>query len=260
MLEKFECGDVGHGLPRALDGTSDTEVASALDIARQLTRRDLQQTLLTLAVEKAVKLDDETLSSLRSLESLWAVVFSRSNEMTFQTLPNKFQQMSPRFLARAIKTFSNFPGDGRFPDDKKAVLVAILACRSEWLASQIRVLERPFSWKMPAAEFPDFPQVETFLRSSEATIITEGMFSSEDEPRVTKKLCSMWGPIYQMNASFKLEDMGRGWSGAVTIIKTREWYDQRQTELRYMQKELKDLRAAIAETLVSILHRRRLAS
>lgn len=117
------------------------------------------------------------------------------------------------------------------------------------------MLEKPFSWEMPAAEFPGFPEVEIFLRSSEEMMTTEGMLLSEDERRaqLTNTLYAMNN--IQIKSSFRMNRDGTGEElrSRLQIIKTRSWYDESQAELPQMRKELKDLRTTISETMVNVV-------
>ncbi|KAE9274181.1 hypothetical protein PF008_g29663, partial [Phytophthora fragariae] len=206
-----------------------------------------------------VGLEDDKFDLSVPLEELWSQALSHSNDSIIYTLSRKFQQKSPRLLDRAIKLFLRYLEGDDISDDKKALFVVIISGRIEWLKKQIRVLEKPFSWAMSVAEFPESDQIEMFLRGPEATLNTTGIVSFKDVRAASSFAAKYIGFIErerQINASFDMEASGSKSDAFVKITKTRVWYDKNQENLPLFKRELDDLMNATVETFVKILSKR----
>ncbi|KAJ8527441.1 hypothetical protein ON010_g14822 [Phytophthora cinnamomi] len=254
LVRQFTWAGIGKALLDALDNKNKSEaIVHTLAVARAFNPGEAQQALSALAVEQAVGITDDDLISRGPLKELCSLVFSNCSDPIIHNLSRKFEQMNPRLLNPVIEIFSDYLEDIAFPEDKKALFVSIISGRIEWLKKQIRVLEMPFSWAMPVAEFPESADVEKFLRSPIEAITTIGIMRFEG-----------WGANHlalkyrylQMNASFDMEDHGRGTDSFVKITKTRAWYDENKENLPYLKKDLADLMNATVETLVKIISKR----
>jgi hypothetical protein len=203
LLQKFEWRDVGQALLGALKGNNETYTLEvALEIASELPR-EAQQAMLAFTA----KLSDKALSSTKKLEKLWAIVLRNGDDAALQALSTKFMEMSPRLLQQAAKTLVQHLKDASVAEDRKAGLVSIVACRKDWLKSQIRVLEKPFSWEMPVAEFPDNGSVQAFLLGPEEKTTTEGMVNFQglsDASAYSFTYTARWRTV-QVGSSFELK-------------------------------------------------------
>ncbi|KAE8982558.1 hypothetical protein PR002_g23497 [Phytophthora rubi] len=260
LVRKFTWAEVGETLLGALNRTDTSHaVDTPLAVARAVGQREPQQALVALAVKLAVGLEDDKFDLSVPLEELWSQALSHSNDSIIYTLSRKFQQKSPRLLDRAIKLFLRYLEGDDISDDKKALFVAIISGRIEWLKKQIRVLEKPFSWAMPVAEFPESDQIEMFLRGPEATLNTTGIVSFENA-RVADQYASKYTGFgaheRKISASFDMEASGSNSDAFVKITKTRVWYDKNQEDLPELKRELDKLMNATVETLVKIISKR----
>lgn len=258
LVQKFSWADVGKSILDAL--TSNSENPNAVDdvlaVVNAFDREEPQRDLLALAVKGAVGLKDGRLVSLIPLRELWELILSRGNDAMLYTLSCKFQQMSPRLLNPVIKILSRYLEVGSFPDDKKALFVAIISGRVEWLKDQIRVLEKPFSWTMPVAEFRKSVEIEKFLRGPEETMTTTGIInfgSSWSAQMFCSKHAGYRARATQINASFGMSGGGGERDPFVEITKTRAWYDENQENLPRLKEELGELTKTTVETLLKLL-------
>ncbi|GMF46989.1 unnamed protein product [Phytophthora fragariaefolia] len=248
LVKKFSWTGVGSALLSALDSNNEGNmVETTLVFAKDFERGEAQQALSALAVERIVRLPDNRVSDLWQRHDLWSVVLSSGDGNTLHKLSCKLQQMSPRFLDIVTNRFSAHLQKNDLPDDMKLLFVAIIYCRIEWLQNQICVLEKPFSWSMPVAEFPDSDQVEKFLRGPEAemTIAAEPWYESVDT-------CYRSGKP-KVNSSFNMSTSMFKTVRFVTLSKTRAWYDKNQENLPSLKKEMRDLMDATVDTLVRII-------
>ncbi|KAE9032028.1 hypothetical protein PR002_g9398 [Phytophthora rubi] len=69
---------------------------TTLAVVRALERGQAQQDLLSFAVGKAESLPDDRLILSRSLEELWRLVLSDSDDGILSTLSRKFERMNPK--------------------------------------------------------------------------------------------------------------------------------------------------------------------
>ncbi|OWZ01939.1 hypothetical protein PHMEG_00026592 [Phytophthora megakarya] len=251
VLKKYHWSDIGPVVLAALtENDDDTRVKAHPEyfmdlevlIAKELSRGEAQLALVKLAVEKTEKLEDAVLSSPACLDEFWKLVVDCGEENVFVALFDRFKLIKPRLLGKTASIFSKLLNQVDLVDVKKAGMENIIDCRLKWLASQIRVLEKPFTWEMPAAEFPDNAQIETFLKSSDESMSTKGVVTFETDYGArdfASKYTYKRAPRHK-NASF---DMKASTDGTfVTISKTRGWYDEFLPGLPYLKKELQNLR------------------
>ncbi|KAE9011466.1 hypothetical protein PF006_g9904 [Phytophthora fragariae] len=135
LVRKFAWGVIGKALLEALicvDWNQDDiyVMQTTLAVVRALERGQAQQDLLSFAVGKAESLPDDRLISSRSLEELWRLVLSDSDDGILSTLSRKFERMNPRLSAPAVEIFSRYLRDNHLPEERRALLVAILSCHS----------------------------------------------------------------------------------------------------------------------------------
>ncbi|GMF39508.1 unnamed protein product [Phytophthora fragariaefolia] len=258
LLEIVDWSDVGESILSTLaDGDGHEGLYMALSVVRELEDGVPLQELLKFAVAQAVQLEDKVLCSSSSIEDLWMLALLYADESTTRILANKFKLMSPRLLSHTLRVFLH--KNITIPDSKFVVVASIVAGRIEWLRSQIHVLEKPFSWKMPAAEFPDTAEVQAFLRGPDAVRTTEGVinFDTYGAKNYANRYGADWTRNNQVNASFDMVASGKEEGAFVTISKTRDWYEKGQNQLPQLKKELKTLLDRYGTETTKVLQVRR---
>ncbi|KAF1781384.1 hypothetical protein GQ600_9591 [Phytophthora cactorum] len=168
-----------------------------------------KQALITAAMTK----EAYDLSSLDAVEILWDVCRS-GDKQTFDMVTSKIEKKDPRELGQFVET--------------------IAGKRTEWLKEEIEKLDKidkDFSWRMPYADDPEYPEVEEFLRGSEQSWTVRGVqtfngqiqeFAGLREAKEYAKRCLNEGQ----------EDP------FVTITKTRKWFEDSQVKLAQYKAEL----------------------
>ncbi|KAG2784054.1 hypothetical protein PC129_g21617 [Phytophthora cactorum] len=126
------------------------------------------------------------------------------------------------------------------------VLKTIAGKRTEWLKEEIEKLDKidkDFSWGMPYADDPEYPEVEEFLRGSEQSWTVRGVqtfngqiqeFAGLREAKEYAKRCLNEG---QYESSYTTE-AGEDNDPFVTITKTRKWFEDSQVKLAQYKAEL----------------------
>ncbi|KAJ8537432.1 hypothetical protein ON010_g13165 [Phytophthora cinnamomi] len=193
-----------------------------------------KQALLAYAVKDAVNLRHERLCSSKALGSLWNWTLRCGDESTIETLANKFKEMDPTLLSPVVDVFSQQFVDLDRSDKKFSVLASIATVRIEWLKAQVGPNDKPFTWEMPDAVFPDNARIQAFLRGPEMSMTSVGVraFSGLPDARKYANRAS------QTKASFKMEAAGRGKDAYVTITKTREWFAKQNGKSAQYKAEL----------------------
>lgn len=118
------------------------------------------------------------------------------------------------------------------------MLASIVAVRIKWLKNYLEANEKPFSWEMPKARFPENAQIQAFLRGPNATATTRGIMTFNGLPDA-RKYATKCMRATQTHASFTMEPCGRG--KEASIQKTRNWFSQYENSLLSYKDELKDL-------------------
>ncbi|OWZ05143.1 hypothetical protein PHMEG_00022822 [Phytophthora megakarya] len=196
-----------------------------------------------VALARTYKWDDigiALMSSLRSTAADTSYGFVRMGEvndtsmMITLQLADKFEQMDPSLLRPVTNVFVQELGDIDASNDKFAVLAAVAAIRIKWLQNQIQVMDKPFTWEMPNAVFPD-GHIQAFLRGPEVSMKTVGVMAFGGLPAARK----FAERTPQTHASFSMVPDGRGKDAYVTITKTRMWFNKQQSDLVQHKEELK---------------------
>lgn len=109
--------------------------------------------------------------------------------------------------------------------------------RLKWLEDKIN--QKPvFSWHMPNASFPKYPQVESFLRSEQTSMDLVKVFSGIQEAR---RFVNSYNNQVENGFSIKSEAYGVGQTAYVTITKTRHYYDQQISLFKPFEQELQNI-------------------
>jgi hypothetical protein len=258
LVRKFGWSQVGHTLVDTLESwrwwDQHYMLEATLKIATELDRGEAQRALLSVVMKRADEMRDRDLCSSKLLEDLWQVVLCGGNDDMLEKLATRFTKMSPRCLQPTMNALAKHWRDASVPDAKKLVLVSIVAYRSDWLTSQIRVLEQPFSWMMPAAEFPD-AQIETFLRGGESTMATKGVRTFHNLREARDYALKYNAGYNQGYASFTVEAGGSDDDAFVTITKTHDWFLKARETLPLWKQELTGLTNTIVDILVPVITR-----
>jgi hypothetical protein len=114
---------------------------------------------------------------------------------------------------------------------------ALCEYRQKWLENKIR--QKPeFSWHMPNASLPQYPQVESFLKSGQTTMVC-AFYGIPDARRFAKMYNNNFESGFSIN-SVPNGDTGR--NARVTITKTRDYYDKQIRSFRPFEQEMHDLK------------------
>ncbi|KUF86721.1 hypothetical protein AM587_10000428 [Phytophthora nicotianae] len=195
-----------------------------------------KEALLKAAVSDAVTLRNDCLCASKALGSLWVSTIRNGNKSVVDVLAKRLKQMDPSLLGPVIDVFLQELSDVNSSDDMFAVLASIATMRIEWLKSQIQAKDKPFSWEMPHAIFPD-PQIQVFLRGPEMSKTTVGVRTFGGLPAARK----FAERTPQTHASFSMVPAGRGQEAFATITKTRTWFNKQQNDVVTHKSELQCL-------------------
>jgi hypothetical protein len=114
---------------------------------------------------------------------------------------------------------------------------ALCEYRRNWLENQIRQ-KAEFSWHMPDALFPKYPQVESFLRSDQISMDIVGRFEDFHQARRFANALNN-----QVPNGFSIKSAPKGWEGNVyvSITKTRDYYEKQAKLCPKFIQELQDI-------------------
>ncbi|KAG6945614.1 hypothetical protein JG688_00016467 [Phytophthora aleatoria] len=237
------------------EGDGVTHLEMTLQVLDGLEGGPAQQALLNMAVELVVKPGSEDskqedtqgdLNSPNAIGILWKHVIQSSAKEPFDVMINHIMLKDPSELGQTIEVFSQYAADLGETSEKFMVLASIAAKRAKWLKREIRVLDKPFSWEMPDANFPDNKSIEDFLRGSGISMNTEGLtFCGLPDARKYAATCVR---EKQDDASFTMKPAGKGKKAFVTITKTRKWFNNCQKELVQHRAELDELQKLYKDT------------
>ncbi|ETM35989.1 hypothetical protein L914_17209 [Phytophthora nicotianae] len=250
LARKFDWSSIGQALLSSLGsktgnsrysfdafgGTSDSSMVLALQIFDGLDDGLAKEALLKAAVSDAVTLRNDCLCASKALGSLWVSTIRNGNKSVVDVLAKRLKQMDPSLLGPVIDVFLQELSDVNSSDDMFAVLASIATMRIEWLKSQIQAKDKPFSWEMPHAIFPD-PQIQVFLRGPEMSKTTVGVRTFGGLPAARK----FAERTPQTHASFSMVPAGRGQEAFATITKTRTWFSKQQNDVVTHKSELQCL-------------------
>lgn len=104
--------------------------------------------------------------------------------------------------------------------------------RLEWIAEKYRK-DSEFTWSMSQARFPEYPQVEKFLRSHELRMVLAGVFNGIQQAR---RFVSQYSGL-RNGFSTKMMESGSGRAAQVEIIKTSEYYENKKANLKKYEME-----------------------
>ncbi|KAG3067033.1 hypothetical protein PI124_g21917 [Phytophthora idaei] len=200
-----------------------------------------KQALITAAMTK----EAYDLSSLDAVEFLWDVCRS-GDKQTFDMVTSKIEKKDPHELGQFVEVFTHYMSDYGKTSEQFVVLKTIAGKRTEWLKEEIEKLDKSdkdFSWRMPYADDPEYPEVEEFLRGSEQSWTVRGVqtfngqiqeFAGLREAKEYAKRCLNEG---QYESSYTTE-AGEDNDPFVTITKTRKWFEDSQVKLAQYKAEL----------------------
>jgi hypothetical protein len=114
---------------------------------------------------------------------------------------------------------------------------ALCEYRRNWLENQIRQ-KAEFSWHMPDALFPNYPQVESFLRSDQISMDLVDVFDNLCDAR---RFADWYKYRVQNGFSIKSVLKGSDRNAYVTITKTRDYYDKQVSLFPQFEQELQEI-------------------
>ncbi|KAE9022664.1 hypothetical protein PR003_g11187 [Phytophthora rubi] len=205
--------------------------------------------LFKLVAKKSAELTSEELCSCKVVGLLLKWVVHNSTDSAVDKVTNTFKQLDPSLLRPSLleKALECFNG-GDANDDKVGLLPLLVSKRIEWLKNQIEMFDKPFSWQMPDAQFPDNAKVEEFLHSPAATMtMTKGVRKFKGFQDASN-YAAKWMREAQVNASFEMEASAIYADAVVTITKTPKWFAEGQHTLGQYKVELAQLLEYAGET------------
>ncbi|KAF4039877.1 2OG-Fe(II) oxygenase superfamily [Phytophthora infestans] len=249
LVRKYQWSDISQAMLSSLEETEDTsyrygrvvEVGDSslvfkLQILEGLEDGPAQQALMQAAVKDAVNLRTERLCACKALASLWKWVIRAADKSSFDSAVDKFKQVEPSQLRPVLEALSEHVGDINVSDEKLTALASIAAIRIKWLKSQVQGrTEKPFTWEMANAIYPDNARIQAFLRGPDKSMTTTGVRVFSGLPAARKYANN----ATQTNCSFKMEPGGRGKDAFVTITKTRTWSNKQHGDTGLYNAELK---------------------
>ncbi|ETI42025.1 hypothetical protein F443_12803 [Phytophthora nicotianae P1569] len=118
------------------------DVEMTLRVIGGLDRGPAQQNLLTLAVDKAAKLDSKELQHPGILNLLWKWTIRTDDSKIFGTVATKCSKMDSSQLGPVIEALLVYIGELAPSDGKVDILKSLMSKRIEWLKQQIEGLDR----------------------------------------------------------------------------------------------------------------------
>ncbi|KAG6975116.1 hypothetical protein JG688_00002729 [Phytophthora aleatoria] len=216
----------------------DSSMEMALQIVDGWDSGAVQDSLLKMAVEDAEALNREELCSSKAVGLLLKWTIRSSDKVVINMVANMFNEIDPSLLGPVIAKSLPLWGD----IEKVGELAAIVTKRTQWLTDQIELLDKPFSWEMPDAKFPDNPKVQEFLRGPDTTMKVTKAVQKFKSFQDANKYAAKWTREGQVNASFKMEASSTNANAVVTLTKTRTWFVECQRKLQAYTKELNQLK------------------
>ncbi|KAJ8542678.1 hypothetical protein ON010_g12132 [Phytophthora cinnamomi] len=268
VVKEFDWNDIGAAMLDILghvtheyqeEDFGESELELTLQVIDGLDDGAALQALLKMAVALAIKddtTDPESRDELVDLNTskvtgiLWKHAISSTDCGPFEALINHFLQKDPSVMGPMIEVFSQYVDDLDEVDGKFTGLASIATRRAKWLKSEIRRLDKPFSWEMVDARFPGNPKIEAFLRGPDTSmkIVRAKPFTGLPEARKYAADCVRG---MQDGASFTMKPAGKGKQAYVTISKTKKWYNDCQKKVREYQAERTKLKELYKEGKVA---------
>ncbi|KAE8990543.1 hypothetical protein PR002_g21123 [Phytophthora rubi] len=252
MLRSLSWNDVGQACLESFGQLGEVKTMTmALQVADGLDDgTSAKNALMQLALENAVKLSDTVIIAPVHGRMLWTWVIRSDDSRAFDMLANKVKNMDPRSMGPPTEAFTQCLTDIDPLGDKFAALKAIADKRRAWLESQIQQLDKPFSWEMPGAEFPDNAKVEAFLRGPDTSMTTKEVCSFK-KLRDAQNYAAKWMRASQGEASYVMEATEENGAAFVTITKTKGWASSREKLLQQYKAELNILAKCFADAVTS---------
>ncbi|RLN86250.1 hypothetical protein BBJ28_00008398 [Nothophytophthora sp. Chile5] len=236
LMRSFEWDSVG---PVSMDAVRRMGYEQGWELALRvvdgLERGAAQTAMLKVAIDKGRNLSPESLASPRLAGLLWKWAIRCSDEAVVTDVVALFESLDPSLLSSVLEVFAQCT-DSSDSEDHFMALASIAAVRLEWLKTQMAPLEKPFSWEMPEAYFPEDDRVEAFLRGPESTMTVHKFSSVADAQKYVKR--HTWE---HEKSSFEMAAGGRGNNAYVTITKTLDWFKKSQGPLEKYKTEVKTL-------------------
>ncbi|KAE8981216.1 hypothetical protein PR001_g23481 [Phytophthora rubi] len=200
-----------------------------------------------MAGKQTASIKDEELFVSSYIGLLWKAAIVCVDKTLFDTIANRLRNADPSLLGPSIQYLSQYESSADEKDDKAAVVVSVVPKRVQWLKDQIEVLEKPFSWEMREAEFPNNAEIQSFLQGPEESMETKEA-KKFDNLQEAGKYAAKWMNEKQTKCWFEMEAHEKEGETFVTITKTRDWFLKQQSDLVLYRKELRRLVDRYVET------------
>ncbi|EGZ10612.1 hypothetical protein PHYSODRAFT_337398 [Phytophthora sojae] len=247
ILRVYDWGQIGEAVLKAL-GKSDHGYLggfSTLELILRLTdgldAGTVRQALIDKAMQQITATNDEDLLESSSIGLLWKVAIDCGDKTLFDTVANRLKNADPSLLGPSIQYLSQYVNSADGNDEKVTLVAFVAPKRVQWLRDQIEVLEKPFSWEMREAEFPDNNEIQSFLRSAEGSMVIKGAEKKFNDLEEAKQFAARWMKEEQTMCSFEMEADETNGDAFVRITKTRDWSLKQQSHLVLYRKELRRL-------------------
>ncbi|KAE8979523.1 hypothetical protein PF011_g22817, partial [Phytophthora fragariae] len=244
ILRAYDWGEIGDAVSKKFRDSVDEGGLSALEmilrVADGLDSGAAQKALYDMAGKQTATIKDEELFVSSYIGLLWKVAIDCADKTLFDTMANRLKNADPSLLGPSIQYLSQYESSADEKDEKAAVVVSVVPKRIKWLKDQIEVLEKPFSWEMREAQFPDNAEIQSFLRGPEESMETKEA-KKFDNLQEAGKYAAKWMNEKQTKCSFEMEAHEKEGEASVTITKTRDWFLKQQSDLVLYRKELRRL-------------------
>ncbi|ETN18788.1 hypothetical protein PPTG_04273 [Phytophthora nicotianae INRA-310] len=216
----------------------ESRMRMALQIVDGLDNGAAQDALLRMIFQMAEALDKEDIRLFRDVGLLLKWISRSSEKTVIDKVSTILNQIDPSRLGSVIEKSLPFWAD----IEKVEELAAIATKRMQWLTDQIESMDKPFSWEMPHASFPDNNKVEIFLRGPDATMKVTKKVQKFKSFQDANNYAAKWIREEQVNASFETEASSTNADAVVTITKTRKYFNECQHKLQAYKTELNQLK------------------
>jgi hypothetical protein len=245
LVRAYDWSEIGSGVMKALttrqpwncDKRCYSTLELSLRIVDELDDGAARQALLQMSLEKAAELDDANFCSDKISEQLWKWTKQCGDKGHCEAMAAKLKEVKPELLGPPLEALAQQRGAS---DELDKVAQEVVSKRVEWLQNEAQLLDRPFTWEMPRAEFRDSERVQEFLRGPEESMSTAGELDFDGIEEAEQYVNDL-GNAARDDASFKMEAAGSEKEAFVKLTKTREWFDKHQEMLAKYKAELEHL-------------------
>ncbi|EGZ10606.1 hypothetical protein PHYSODRAFT_261828 [Phytophthora sojae] len=247
ILRAYNWDEVGEAVCKALGESDDKGGKGGLSALEMILRvidgldhGAARQALIDKAMQQTTSTKDEDLFVLSYIGVLWKVAIDCADKTLFDAVADRLKNADPSLLGPSIQYLSQYVNSADANDEKAGIVAFVAPKRIQWLRDQVEALEKPFSWEMREAEFPDNDEIQSFLRGLEVSMEIKGAKKRFNDLEEAKQYAADWAKK-QTKCSFEAEGHETDGVAFVTITKTRDWFLKQQSNLVLYRKELRRL-------------------